>query len=138
MFINYSRDNPITTQQGSLIGMAGPKRGISMDCSVLFEFDMRIKKGEREEDDLQLIDGTVGYSELTTPCKPFTNRINGDGGAVDIMLSLVYEAVEATIEVGAISDARSDLSLSLSSFVCIGGSREEIGSIWKLCNVIHL
>ncbi|GJN03073.1 hypothetical protein PR202_ga20478 [Eleusine coracana subsp. coracana] len=54
--VNHTRDAPITLQQGSFIEMTGPKRGISMCCSVLIEFDMRIKKAGREEDDLQLID----------------------------------------------------------------------------------
>lgn len=109
-----------------------------MDCSVLIEFDMRIKKGEREEDDLELIDGAVDYSELTTPCEPFTNRINDDGGALNITLALIYEAVEATIEV-AISKKQSVFNLSLSSFICIKGSHEEIqlfhGGIGESCGL---
>lgn len=44
--VNYSRDGPIILQQGSPIEMTGPKRGISSACSVLLEFDMRIKKGQ--------------------------------------------------------------------------------------------
>jgi hypothetical protein len=43
--VNYSRDNPIGVQQGSLI--------------VLIEFDMRIKTGVHEEEDLLLIDGAL-------------------------------------------------------------------------------
>jgi hypothetical protein len=50
-----------------------PKRDISMISSDLIELDMRIKKGEQEEDDLQLIDGAIDYSYLTMPCMPFTN-----------------------------------------------------------------
>ncbi|KAL6652816.1 hypothetical protein ACP70R_011741 [Stipagrostis hirtigluma subsp. patula] len=122
---NYSRDDPITLEQGSLIEMTGSKRGISMCCSVLFEFDMRINKGKREEDDLQLIDGVTDYSELTTPWEPFTNRIKGNYGAVNITLALVYEAVEATIEV-IISEVQSGFDLSLSSFVFINKLHEEI------------
>jgi hypothetical protein len=49
--------------QGSLIEMIGPKRGISMGDAVLLEFDMRIKKGEQEKDDLQLIDGVSDFCE---------------------------------------------------------------------------
>jgi hypothetical protein len=49
--------------QGSLIEMIGPKRGISMGAAVLLEFDMRIKKGEQEKDDLQLIDGVSDFCE---------------------------------------------------------------------------
>lgn len=62
--------------------MNGPKRGITLD-----------KEEEREKKTiLKLIDGAVDdYSKLA-PCEPFTNRINGDGGAVVIMLVLVYEA----------------------------------------------
>jgi hypothetical protein len=37
--------------------MSGPKRSILMLSVVLVEFDMRIENGEKEEDDLQLIDG---------------------------------------------------------------------------------
>ncbi|GJN03074.1 hypothetical protein PR202_ga20479 [Eleusine coracana subsp. coracana] len=123
--VNHTRDAPITLQQGSFIEMTGPKRGISMCCSVLIEFDMRIKKGDREEDDLQLIYGTTDYCELGTPWKPFTNRINGDCGAVDITLALVYSAVEATIEV-LVSKVHSHFNLSLSSFVFINESYQEI------------
>ncbi|TVU42747.1 hypothetical protein EJB05_09168, partial [Eragrostis curvula] len=126
--VNHSKNAPITLQQGSFIEMTGPKRGISMFCDVLFEFDMRIKKGEREEDDLQLIDGLCGI--------PFTNRINGDCGAVDITLALVPRAVEATIEVG-ISEVQSGFNLSLSSFVFINGLYQEIkhfhGTIGEPC-----
>lgn len=121
--INRTRDDPIAVQKGSLMEMTGPKRGISMLTSVLVEFDMRIKKGVREDDDLQLIDGAVGYSELTTSQYPFTNRINGDCGAVDITLALILSAVEATINV-MISKVHTGFSLSLSSFVFLDGLHE--------------
>lgn len=85
---------------------------------------MRIRKGEREEDDLQLIDGAIDC-QLTTPSRPFTNRINGDCGAVDITLALVPRAVEATVDV-IISKVQSEFSLSLSSFVFVGGSHQGI------------
>lgn len=109
-----------------------------MRSSVLLEFDMRIKKGEQQEDDLQLIDGVSDFSELITPCCPFSNRIIGDCGAVDITLALVYEAVEATIEV-IISKVHSGFSLSLSSFVFICGLYKEIqlfhGTIGESCGL---
>ena len=79
--------------QGSLIEMTGPKRGIEMQSAVLIEYDLRIKKGEHEVDDLQLIDGISDFSELTTPtCKPFLNRIDGAGGAVDITLAMLFRS----------------------------------------------
>uniref|UniRef100_A0A0E0K7M0 DUF6598 domain-containing protein n=1 Tax=Oryza punctata TaxID=4537 RepID=A0A0E0K7M0_ORYPU len=53
------KDDPITVQHGSLIEMTGPKRGIALIPECLFEFHMRIKTGEKEEDDLQLIDGMI-------------------------------------------------------------------------------
>jgi hypothetical protein len=48
---------------------------------------MRIKNGEKEEDDLQLIDGLIYYEERMW-WHPFTERINGSGGAVDMCFSL--------------------------------------------------
>ncbi|CAL4953380.1 unnamed protein product [Urochloa decumbens] len=97
---NRSRVNPMTLQQGSLIQMIGPKRGIEMYSAVLIEYDMRIKKGEQEVDDVQLIDGVSDFDELTTPsCRPFLSRIDGVGGAVDITVAMFHSAVEATIEV---------------------------------------
>ncbi|GJN08591.1 hypothetical protein PR202_ga26529 [Eleusine coracana subsp. coracana] len=134
---NRSRDDPLIVQQGSLIEMMGPKRGISFNNSVLLEFDMRIKKGERE-DDLQLIDGATEYSDRIIPLKLFTDRINGSCGAVDITSGLVCRAAEATIEV-AISEVRNSFSLSLSSFVSINDSSEEIllynGAIDESCGL---
>ncbi|XP_037413234.1 uncharacterized protein LOC119276302 isoform X2 [Triticum dicoccoides] len=123
--VNRSRDNPLTVRQGSLIEMTGPKRGITMTSAVLVEYDMRIMKGEQEEDDLQLIDGATDFCEVTTPSCPSTYRINGDCGAVDITLACVVNAVEATIDV-IVSEVQSGFSLSLSSFVFVGGSRHGI------------
>ncbi|XP_037450152.1 uncharacterized protein LOC119320133 isoform X1 [Triticum dicoccoides] len=123
--VNRSRDNSFTVRQGSLIEMTGPKRGITMTCAVLVEYDMRVKNGEQEEDDLQLIDGATDFSEVTTPSVPFMNRINGDYGAVDITLARVVNAVEATIDV-IISEVQGGFSLSLSSFVIVGGVRQGI------------
>jgi hypothetical protein len=55
-----------------------------MQSSVLLEFDMRIKKGEQESEDLKLMDGASYFSELSTPsCKVFSARIEGDFGAVE-------------------------------------------------------
>ncbi|KAL6639456.1 hypothetical protein ACP70R_023186 [Stipagrostis hirtigluma subsp. patula] len=122
---NRSRDDPITVQQGSLIEMTGPKRGISMDSPVLIEYDMRIKNGEKEEDDLQLIDGAMDFHDLSTSWTPFTCRIVGDCGAVDVTLALVHSALEATVEV-FISDVQSSFDLSLSSFVLLMDVRQEI------------
>ncbi|KAF2919444.1 hypothetical protein DAI22_08g134000 [Oryza sativa Japonica Group] len=64
-FVNFSRDDPIVVEQactfihGSLIHMAGPKRGIQLIGTNLIEYDMKIKTGEYiyENEDLQLIDG---------------------------------------------------------------------------------
>jgi len=116
--------------------MTGPKRGIEMQSAVLIEYDLRIKKGEHEVDDLQLIDGISDFSELTTPtCKPFLNRIDG---AVDITLAMLSEAVEATIEVDITQVHGSGFRLLLSSYV--GGlEREEIhlfrGVISEACGM---
>ncbi|XP_066341128.1 uncharacterized protein [Miscanthus floridulus] len=90
---NRSRADPITLEQGSPIEMIGPKRGIDMSSGVLIEFDMKIKKGEQELDDTQLIDGITDFDELTTPSfKPFLSRIDGVGGAVDITLAMFHFA----------------------------------------------
>nr|BAD05372.1 hypothetical protein [Oryza sativa Japonica Group] len=49
----------LTVMKGSLIHMAGPKRGIQLIGTNLIEYDMKIKTGEYiyENEDLQLIDG---------------------------------------------------------------------------------
>ncbi|CAO2179682.1 unnamed protein product [Urochloa humidicola] len=121
---NRSRDDPVTVQQGDLIGMTGPKRGIEMSPPVLIEFDIRIKNGELEENDLELIDGAIDCT-LRKPWKPIKYRIAGNCGAVDMTLAFVWYAVEATIEV-VISEAQIGVGLSLSSFVYIEMNFEEI------------
>ncbi|CAO1944180.1 unnamed protein product [Urochloa humidicola] len=122
---NRSRDDPITLQQGSLIEMIGPKRGIGMSSAVLIEYDLRIKKGEQEVDDVQLIDGVSDFDELTTPSrKPFLSRIDGIAGAVDITLAMFHGAVEATIEVDTSQVHGNGFSLLLTSSV--SGLEKEI------------
>ena len=93
--------------------MAGPKRGIEMLGFTLIEYDMRIKTGQEEKDDLQLIDGASFISPSGKWNKPSTMRIPGDYGAVDITLSRLSYAVEATVEV-LISEVQSSFDLSLS------------------------
>ncbi|CAL5055821.1 unnamed protein product [Urochloa decumbens] len=122
--VNYSRDDPIVVQQGSLIEMTGPKRGIRMTSLVLIEFDMRIKNGAQEDDDEQLIDGAISCYDHC-PNEPIKYRVIGNCGAVDMSLGIVPQAVEATIEV-IISELQSGLSLSLSSFVDVMDDFEEI------------
>uniref|UniRef100_A0A0E0QNT2 DUF6598 domain-containing protein n=1 Tax=Oryza rufipogon TaxID=4529 RepID=A0A0E0QNT2_ORYRU len=105
-FPDRSPPYPDLVANGSCIEMIDPKRGIS--------FDMRIKKGDREEDDLELIDGALEYSQITTPAmRPTTSRVSGNCGAVDITLAYLYQAVEATIEV-SISKCLGGFNLSLS------------------------
>ncbi|CAN6373037.1 unnamed protein product [Urochloa humidicola] len=116
---NCSRDNPVIVQQGSLIEMTGPKRGIIMVSEVLMEFDMRIKTGEKEEDDLQLIDGLICDLSERMSSRPLTLRLNGNcGGAVDMYSAVIPDGMEAVIEV-VISEVHSAFDLSLSSFVFI-------------------
>ena len=94
---NRSRDDPfvVVGDDDWLIQMSGPKRGIEMTAPVLIEFDMRIKTGEKEEDDLQLIDGAVDFSDMDPPINmAFTERLGGEGGAVDINLAHLYEAAD--------------------------------------------
>ncbi|KAK3159637.1 hypothetical protein QOZ80_1BG0049190 [Eleusine coracana subsp. coracana] len=123
---NRSRDDPVIMQQGSPIEMTGPKRGIMMLSDLLFEFDMRIKTGEKEENDKEVIDGVVHYSDRMVPFFPITVRIGGNsGGAVDMSLSLVESGVEAIIEVD-ISEAWNTFNLSLSSIVCVAEVRKEV------------
>ncbi|KAL6656420.1 hypothetical protein ACP70R_007246 [Stipagrostis hirtigluma subsp. patula] len=122
--INLSRDDPMIIEQGSLIEMTGPKRGIDFFDTILIEYDMRIKQGEQEKDDLQLIDGATAMDELTLQTRHvFTQRIHGDCGAIDISLSRLVGAVEATVEV-VISEVQCAIDLCLSCFA--SGLNEEI------------
>ncbi|KAB8095568.1 uncharacterized protein [Oryza sativa Japonica Group] len=121
--VKIGRDDPIIVEQGSLIEMTGPKRGIDFSCAVLVEYDMRIKTGEREEDDLQLIDGATDLDHILTSHVPVRNRIYGDCGAVDITQANLLYAFEATVEV-VISEVQTSFDLCLSCFT--SGLHEEI------------
>ncbi|CAM0873213.1 unnamed protein product [Alopecurus aequalis] len=120
--LNYvfkrSRDDPIIVQQGSLIEMTGPKRGIAVSCDVLLEFDLRIKNGEDEKDDLQLIDGITEFDGVRMLSIPIEVRIDGNCGAVDMCYALVNSAVGAVVEV-VISDVQTGFDLSLSSIISL-------------------
>ncbi|EEE67695.1 hypothetical protein OsJ_25358 [Oryza sativa Japonica Group] len=101
-----------TMKAGSLINMEGPNRGIDMMDYALIEYDMRIKTGEQEKDDLQLIDGAsmIGSGGLWN--RPETICIPGDYGAVDITLSRFNCSAEATVEI-LISEVQSSFNLLL-------------------------
>ncbi|CAN6224000.1 unnamed protein product [Urochloa humidicola] len=135
---HHSRDDPVILEQGSVIEMTGPKRGIALADSVIFEFDMRIKNGEQEDDDLQLIDGAVVFNGLRMLGVPFHGRIQGSSGAVDMCATLVQDAVEATVEI-VISDVQSSFDLSLSSVFSAVDVPEEfhlfLGTIGDSCGL---
>ena len=91
---------------------------------ILIEFDLRIKAGKQEKDDLQLIDGVSFMDDIDTcNCCVLTRRIHGDRGAVDITASRLDDAVEATVEV-LVSEVKSSFNLCISCFV--SGVPEEI------------
>ncbi|KXG38841.1 hypothetical protein SORBI_3001G287000 [Sorghum bicolor] len=121
--VNISRDDPITVDQGSFIPMTGPKRGIDLSETVLIEYDMRIKTGDREEDDQQLIDGASLKDPLLSYFEPFTCRIHGNNSAVDMTDVYVRCAVDATVEV-IVSEVKSSFDLCVSCYT--GGLYEEI------------
>ncbi|WVZ82295.1 hypothetical protein U9M48_029573 [Paspalum notatum var. saurae] len=106
---NVSRD---MEEECSLINMVGPKRGIDIMDQALIEYDMRIKAGEHEKDDLQLIDGASIIGPAVIWNCPLTFQIASDSGAVGLTLSYLQAAVEATVEV-FILEARSSFNLSL-------------------------
>lgn len=104
--------------------MSGPKRGIELYDTILIEYDMRIKIGEQEQDDLQLIDGVSIVDDINSPnCRPFTCPIHGDCGVIDITAAYLDSSVEATIEV-VISEVRDSFRMCLNCFS--SGLHEEI------------
>ncbi|XP_048565842.1 uncharacterized protein LOC125545840 [Triticum urartu] len=135
--VSFKRDDPIIVEQGSLINMSGPKRGIDSHGNILIEYDMRIKTAEEEKHDLQLIDGaSIIVSKDLQNCHTFTSRIYGDCGAVDFTASRLENAVEATLEV-VISEVQNSFNLCLSCFT--SGLNEEIrlfnGTIGESCGL---
>ncbi|CAL4889970.1 unnamed protein product [Urochloa decumbens] len=113
--VNVSRDDPIIVEQGSFINIA-PKRGIKLGYDTLIEYDMKIKTGGHEKDDLQLIDGVSVIGIMGTPnWSVFTSRIIGSCGAIDISASRLDHAVEATVEV-LVSEVQGSFSMCLGCF----------------------
>ncbi|CAN6236984.1 unnamed protein product [Urochloa humidicola] len=135
--INFSRDDPIIVEQGSLINMAGPKQGIQLIGTTLIEYDIKIKTGRHENEDLQLIDGVSLVDNMDTwNCSPFTCRMHGGCRAIDITASRLNFAVEATVEV-TISQVQSSFSMHLGCFT--SGLHDEIrlfdGAIAESCGL---
>jgi hypothetical protein len=115
--------------------MTGPKRGIELVGTILIEYDMKIKAGEHEKDDLQVIDGVSYLDNIDTwDRSPFTFRIQGDCGAIDVGVSRLNFAYEATIEV-VVSQVQSGFSMGIGCFT--SGLDEEIrvfdGAIGESC-----
>ncbi|XP_044376962.1 uncharacterized protein [Triticum aestivum] len=114
---NRTRDDPfIVEQEDGFIQLSGPKRGIWWYDKQLVEFDMRIKRGENEADDLQLIDGAVWFYDGCSPhARVLTQRIDGDYGSVDISYALLQMAMEATVQI-AVSELDRDIGLLVRAF----------------------
>ncbi|KAM0837663.1 hypothetical protein ACQ4PT_061489 [Festuca glaucescens] len=107
----------IYDHQGSLINMNGPKRAILLLDTIVIEFDLKIKMGEQENDDLQLIDGLSAIDHIGVwNCRTLTRRIHGHCGAVDITFLRLHHSVEGTVEV-SISDVQSSFSFCLGCFI---------------------
>lgn len=103
--------------------MTGPTRGIVIFADVLMEFDMRIKTGEKEEDDLQLIDG-VAYFNNREYVIGYTLRFSGcHGGALDMRFAHIEYGMEAVIEV-VTPEVKSAFNLSLVSALEVYGEIE--------------
>ncbi|KAE8774469.1 hypothetical protein D1007_53175 [Hordeum vulgare] len=95
-----------------------------MYSTILVEYDMRIKAGKVANDDHQLIDGVSTLSDLQgTWNRAFEKRIDGDCGAVDLVLARIHDAVLANVEV-VISEVQNSFNLCLRCF--IGGYEKEI------------
>jgi hypothetical protein len=85
---------------------------------------MRIKTGEGEKDDLQLIDGLSAIDDTGVwNRRTLTRRIHGESGAVDITFLRLVGGVEATVQV-SISEVKCGFSLCLGCF--INGLDDEI------------
>lgn len=103
--------------------MVGPKRGIELVDTSIIEYDVRIKTGKQEKDDVQLIDGVTIIDDIDTEDRQvFKGRISGKCGVIDITASRLNYAVEATIEV-LISEVYSNFYLYLGCFT--SGLHEE-------------
>uniref|UniRef100_A0A8I6X4V5 DUF6598 domain-containing protein n=1 Tax=Hordeum vulgare subsp. vulgare TaxID=112509 RepID=A0A8I6X4V5_HORVV len=116
---NHTRNNPLVVEYDGFIQMPGPKRGIRMQAPVLIEFNLKIKTGGEEEgDDQQVIDGVAIFSDrYFGHARVNTQRMDGDGGSVDIKFAFLEQASEATVQVG-ISEIEKGSCFSL----CLAGS----------------
>ncbi|XP_037415130.1 uncharacterized protein LOC119277888 isoform X1 [Triticum dicoccoides] len=116
---NRTRNDPLVVEHDGFIQMSGPKRGIRMQAPVLIEFNLKIKTGGEEEgDDQQVIDGVAIFgNRISGHARVNTQRMDGDGGSVDIKFAVLERASEATVQVG-ISEIEKGSCLSL----CLAGS----------------
>ncbi|KAF8685348.1 hypothetical protein HU200_043970 [Digitaria exilis] len=91
---------------------------------------MRIKTGEHEEDDLQLIDGVSVISLMEVMnSRVFTSRIIGVVAQIDISAARMDSAVEATVQVLVSESARqfrSEPRTGLKRYVVAVEHREKM------------
>lgn len=85
---------------------------------------MRIKTNKQEKDDLQLIDGASFMDDMSTRDLGISKRrIHGECGSIEISVSRLSYAVEATVQV-LISEVYSSFNLHVGCFT--SGLQEEI------------
>ncbi|EAY81996.1 hypothetical protein OsI_37180 [Oryza sativa Indica Group] len=126
---NRGHDKPfIVNLFDPFILLSGPKRGFGMETPALLEYDIRIKRGDGEDDDLQLIDGaaTISETELPPPyAQAYTRRIAGNYGSVNISLALLHNAIEATMHI-QITEVRGSGGFNMSMACRVGQIPDEI------------
>uniref|UniRef100_A0A0E0R362 DNA-directed RNA polymerase n=1 Tax=Oryza rufipogon TaxID=4529 RepID=A0A0E0R362_ORYRU len=126
---NRGRDKPfVVSLSDPFILLSGPKRGIGMETPALLEYDIRIKRGDGEDDDLQLIDraATISETELPLPyAQAYTRWIAGDYGAMNISLALLHNAIEATMHI-QITEVRGSGGFDMSMACRVGQIPNEI------------
>uniref|UniRef100_A0A0A8XPI4 DUF6598 domain-containing protein n=1 Tax=Arundo donax TaxID=35708 RepID=A0A0A8XPI4_ARUDO len=133
---NRTRDDPFIIQDmhsDPFIYLSGPKRGVYLQSDVLIEYDVMIKRGEEEHEDMPLIDGVAIFSQPMWSQGAVTNRIKGHhGAAVDISRALFPTAVEATVQVWIAEVAELDGDGNGGIDLSITGSISRITGEMKL------
>jgi hypothetical protein len=84
---------------------------------ILIEYDTRIKIGQQEKDNLQILHGASTLGGYFSSGRTFKLDTPGDFGTYGITFSRIQHVVEATIEV-FILEVQSSFNLSL---ICLNG-----------------
>ena len=85
--------------------LVGPSRGLVVFDYLTFEFDLKMRFGDQQEDDLDFSQGTIEYNSIFSEPPFISDKLSSPLSTVELNYAPVRRALEATVEIQIVQDS---------------------------------